>query len=191
MKRTWGKLGGQLGLGFAAIGLLLIGLAWNGAASLDFVSGQVPYLLSGGALGLSLVIIGVTLVVVQNGRKDRAILEAELRELSSAVARLATALGSGVVAGGGANGSAVSNAALGKDMVLVGATSFHRPDCRLADGKALAAMPVTAAQAEGLTPCRICDPLGQVAELEGAGAGARGEADADDARRRVRRRVRG
>ncbi|HZQ29342.1 MAG TPA: hypothetical protein VFA94_16725 [Acidimicrobiales bacterium] len=186
MKRTWGKLGGQLGLGFAAIGLLLIGLAWNGAASLDFVSGQVPYLLSGGALGLSLVVIGVTLVVVQNGRKDRAILEAELRSLSSAVARLATALGSGVVAGGGANGSALSAASLGPDMVLVGATSFHRPDCRLAEGKPLAAMPVAAAQAEGLTPCRICDPLADVAELEGAGAG-----DAEAGRRRVRRRVRG
>ena len=42
MRRAWAKLGGQLGLACIGIGLLLIGLAWNGAAGVDFVSGQIP-----------------------------------------------------------------------------------------------------------------------------------------------------
>jgi hypothetical protein len=154
MKQTWAKLGGQLGLACAAIGLLAIGLAWNGAAGIDFVSGQVPYLLSGGAFGLALVMIGLSLVVIQNSRRDRALIEAQLSDLNNAINRLANAVGAGM--GGGGNGSAV--AALGPGMVVVGASSYHRPDCRLAQGKDLAIMPIEAAQAESLSPCRICNP---------------------------------
>src|SRR3954449_6078708 len=98
MNRTWSKLGGQLGFGCIAVGLIVIGVAWNGAASIDFVSGQMPYLLSGGALGLGLIIIGVGLLIVQNSRRDRAILEGQLRELNTAVTRLANAVGSGTAA---------------------------------------------------------------------------------------------
>jgi hypothetical protein len=156
MKRTWAKLGGQLGMGLAALGLLAIGLGWNGAAGLDFVSGQVPYLLSGAALGLGLVIIGVCLVIVENSRKDRAILETQLADLAGAVNRLANAVGAGV--GAGTNGSPGPTQALAPGMVVVGASSFHRPDCRLAQGKHLNAMPLEAAEAEGLEPCRICNP---------------------------------
>ena len=85
MRRTWGNLGGQLGLGCIAIGILIIGLAWNGAAGVDFVQGQVPYLLSGGFLGLALVVFGAALVVVQSNRRDRSVLEAQLRELNTAI----------------------------------------------------------------------------------------------------------
>ena len=179
MKRTWAKLGGQLGLGAVALGLLAIGLGWNGAAGIDFVSGQIPYLLSGAALGLALVILGMGLVVVQNSRRDRAILEAQLGELTSAVHRLANAVGAGV--GAGTNGSPV----VGPGMVVVGASSYHRPDCRLAQGKHLNAMPLEAAQAEGLDACRICDPDSlDAAEPEYAAAGD------DRSARRARRRTR-
>src|SRR5256885_2011756 len=92
MRQVWGRLGGQLGLTCIVAGLVVILVAWNGAASIDFVSGQVPYLLSGGALGLGLVGLGVTLVVVQNSRRDRAIVEAQLRDLNRVVSRLANAL---------------------------------------------------------------------------------------------------
>ena len=102
MRRTWARLGGQLGLGFIAAGLLIIGLAWNGAAGVDFVSGQIPYLLSGGALGLGLIMLGAALIIVQNSRKDRSLVEAQLKELNTAIARLANAVGAG--GPGGHNG---------------------------------------------------------------------------------------
>src|SRR5437762_2393677 len=89
MKRSYAKLGGQLGLGCVALGLVFIGLGWNGAAGVDFVSGQIPYLLSGGAFGLALVIIGVGLIVVQNSRHDRSLVETQLRELNGSINRLA------------------------------------------------------------------------------------------------------
>jgi hypothetical protein len=143
MRQTWSKLGGQLGLGCVAIGLLIIGLAWNGAAGVDFVQGQIPYLLSGGAFGIGLIILGATFIVVQNSRRDRLAIEAQLRELNAAMSRIANVTG-GVGTGG--------------DTVVLGRSSFHRPDCRLAQGKDLPVATVEEAMAEGLTPCRICNP---------------------------------
>jgi hypothetical protein len=137
-----------LGLGFIAAGLLIIGLAWNGAASVDFVSGQIPYLLSGGALGLGLIVLGAAMIIVQNSRHDRSLVEAQLKELNTAIARLANAVGGG---GPGAhNGGGVR--------VVMGRSSYHRADCRLAKGKDLPMTTIEAAEEEGLTPCRICNP---------------------------------
>jgi len=149
MRRTWARLGGQLGLGCIAAGLLIIGLAWNGAAGVDFVSGQVPYLLSGGALGLGLIVLGAAMVVVQNSRHDRSLIEAQLKELNTAIARLANAVGGG--GPGGHNGG-------GGPQVVMGRSSYHRPECRLAQGKDLPVSTIEAAEEEGLSPCRICQP---------------------------------
>ena len=140
--------GGALGLGFVAVGLLVIGLAWNGAASIDFVSGQVPYLLSGGALGLGLIVLGAAMIVVQNSRRDRAMVEEQLKELNTAIGRLANAVGGG--GPGGHNG--------GGPKVVLGRSSYHRPECRLAQGKDLPVATIEAAEADGLNPCRICTP---------------------------------
>jgi hypothetical protein len=137
-----------LGLGFIAAGLLIIGLAWNGAASVDFVSGQIPYLLSGGGLGLGLIVTGAAMIIVQNSRHDRSLVEAQLKELNTAIARLANAVGGG--GPGGHNGGGVR--------VVLGRSSYHRPDCRLAQGKDLPLATIDAAQEEGLSACRICNP---------------------------------
>ena len=151
MRRTWGNLGGQLGLGCIAIGILIIGLAWNGAAGVDFVQGQVPYLLSGGFLGLALVVFGAALVVVQSNRRDRSLLESQLRDLNTAIARLANAVGSSA---GAING----NPGASPDRVVIGSSSYHRPDCRLVADKGLPSTTLEAARAEGLSPCRVCTP---------------------------------
>ena len=63
MKIGWGKLGGQLAIGYCLAGFVLIFLGWNGAASYDTVSAQMPYLVSGGIGGLALVVVGAGLMV--------------------------------------------------------------------------------------------------------------------------------
>lgn len=85
MKQFWNDLGGKLGVGLCGAGLLLVFLGWNGAASVDRVPSQFPYLISGGIGGLCLVLIGVGLLIVQNQRADRAELQATLRELRDAL----------------------------------------------------------------------------------------------------------
>jgi hypothetical protein len=149
MRRTWGDLGSLIGLGAVAIGFLVIGLAWNGAAGVDFVQGQVPYLLSGGFLGLGLIVFGAALVIVQSNRRDRSLLESELHELNRAIARLANAVGS---AAGATNGPG------GSERVVVGSSTYHRPDCRLVAGKGLPVITIDAALEENLEPCRVCAP---------------------------------
>ena len=85
-KQFWSDLGGKLGVGLVGAGFLLVFLGWNGAASVDRVQAQFPYLISGGVGGLCLVVLGVGILIVQNQRADRAQLQATLDELRRALA---------------------------------------------------------------------------------------------------------
>lgn len=150
MNLRWSRFGGQLGVAFCVAGLVLVFLGWNGAASWDRVPSQFPYLISGGVAGLSLVVIGAALLVVQNQRADRAKLEASLGQLRDAIERLAAP---GV---GSSRGGAQSDP-LG--MVVVGQSAFHRPSCRLLEGRGLLpTMSREEAVGRGLAPCRTCAP---------------------------------
>lgn len=52
-----------LGILFWLAGGVVLTFAWMGMAEIAYVDGQMPYLVSGGAAGLALVVIGSTLVV--------------------------------------------------------------------------------------------------------------------------------
>ncbi|WP_205324946.1 hypothetical protein [Glycomyces sp. YM15] len=52
-----------LGLLFWMGGGVVLTLAWMGMAELAYVDGQMPFLVSGGAAGLALVVVGSTLVL--------------------------------------------------------------------------------------------------------------------------------
>jgi type IV secretory pathway VirB2 component (pilin) len=152
-----GPFGGTVAVVLVAAGLLVIGIGWNGAAgSGSYVNGvpdiraQIPWLISGGCLGVALVVIGAALMVTQSHRTDRARLEARLEELSDAVRAMA----------GGAGGRGRARAAAAAPgMVVAGASSYHRPDCRLVEGRDNAEYLTPAeAQERGLAPCRICKP---------------------------------
>jgi hypothetical protein len=44
-------------------GGVVLTFAWMGMAELAYVDGQMPYLVSGGAAGLALVVVGSTLIL--------------------------------------------------------------------------------------------------------------------------------
>lgn len=153
--KFWGKLGGLLGIAYCLAGFALIFLGWNGAASYDRVSAQVPYVVSGGIGGLALVVLGTGLIIVQSHRADRGALEATMLDLHDVLDRLAAGRTAEVVAAGveGAGGD-----------VLAGPRSYHRVDCRLVEGQSdLIPMSAEAAEARGLEPCRVCVPGGAAA----------------------------
>jgi len=146
-----GAFGGGLGLVVVAAGLLVIGIGWNGAAGaggeingVPTLSAQLPWLLSGGILGLGLVVFGAALVIVHNARVDRARLESKLDELVDAVGR------------GGGSVVTPSSAA---GIFAAGGASYHRPDCRLVTGRGDVEY-VTGAEvaSRGLNACRVCRP---------------------------------
>src|SRR5579885_2156206 len=83
------------------LGLVVVGVGWNGAAGaggqingVTDTRAQLPWLISGGLLGLALVVFGGALVIVHNARVDRSRLEAKLDELVDAVARGGSVSGS-------------------------------------------------------------------------------------------------
>ena len=143
---TPGQFGGRAGIVLAAIGLLLILLGWNGAAGQLSILGQVPYILSGGVLGIAFVILGGAMLIVQGNREDRALLEAKLDLLAEAYLE-----GSGRAKAG--TPGDVSG------LVVAGRASYHKTGCRLVDGREETnyLTPVEAAGA-GLKPCRVCQP---------------------------------
>ena len=143
---NFGALGGKAGLALAGIGLLAIGVGWNGAAGQLSLLGQVPYLISGGLIGLALVVLGAAMLVVQNAREDRAMLEAKLDLLAEAI----------LEAGGRVKADAPRDLA---GLVVAGTASYHVPTCRLVDGREETTLltPVEAA-GKGLKPCRVCQP---------------------------------
>lgn len=86
-----------VGLGLVGLGFLVIGMAWNGAAELDYVQGQFPYLISGGLTGLGLILLGVVLLVIQTMRRDAAKRTRQVEELALAVTELQAQLAPGSV----------------------------------------------------------------------------------------------
>jgi len=152
--------GGKLALIIIGLGLLAIGIGWNGAAGgggqvpvkqadgstikITDSRAQFPWLLSGGFLGLGLIVVGSALLVTQSNRADRARIEAKLDEVVDAL-------------GGPSRRSAVPADVSG--LVAAGSTSYHRPDCRMIDGRDDTEF-LTPEEAvdRGLAACRICVP---------------------------------
>jgi len=146
---SFGQFGAKLAVLFIGIGLLVIAVGWNGAASQLSTVSQFPYLISGGILGLALVVTGGALLVVQGAREDRARLEAKLDMLADALAR----------SGGPALAPGAAMPANLSGLVAAGAASYHVPGCRLVDGREeISYLTPMEAQARALRPCRVCNP---------------------------------
>ena len=131
------------------LGIALIILAWYGASHKALIIQQFPYLISGGVLGLGLMITGglayfgywVTRLVQEN--------RTNTRELIAAIDRLGMIDGesTGVTGGGAGNGMLVATAT---------GTMLHRPDCAV-----VANRPGTRrvqAGTAGYELCKICEP---------------------------------
>ena len=139
-----GRLGGRLGLGVIALGFLAIGLGYNGAAGNIILAAQLPYLVSGGLIGVSLVILGAALLIIQASREDRQRIEALLVQL---VETNASAAPTTVVP---------SNA---DGLFAAGTASYHRPDCRLVAGRDdINYLTAEESAARDLKACRVCQP---------------------------------
>jgi hypothetical protein len=133
------------------LGIMLVVLGWEGASNTVFVWEQLPYLISGGLLGLALVFAGgflyfaywLTLLVREN-REGRA-------QLTAVLGRMELLLSE--------SGPRTARTAPASSLVATRTgTMFHRPDCVAVDGKA--DLRSVSADQPGLTPCKLCDPLG-------------------------------
>ena len=81
-----------LGIAVAAVGFVLVLFAWGQSAGETNVALQIPYLISGGMVGLGLVMVGVTVVNVAAKRRDAQLREQQTELLASALRELSAAL---------------------------------------------------------------------------------------------------
>lgn len=145
LRALWVRMGGRVGLTVSLAGFVAIFLGWNGAAGYDRVPSQFPYLF-GAIGGLGMVFLGAAMVVVEGNRQQRA-------ELLAAIESLRAALTEGAVPAG-------NRAAPPAGAVVAGRSAYHRPECRLLDGRDTDTRLVSVREATdgGLTACRICQP---------------------------------
>ena len=147
-------------------------MAWYGAAHARVDQQQIPYLISGGLLGLGAIIAGALLYWAHWLYRiyDQAAVQHQEFMRSQAEIRDALLSGGGnrPAAGGlrrrspeqavdvttgesAANGSAFVATASG--------SNFHRPDCPIVARHPRGLRAVSEKAARQLAPCRICEPL--------------------------------
>jgi hypothetical protein len=148
MKIKWDRFGARLGIGVCVAGFALIFFGWNGAASVDRLQSQFPYLISGGLAGLALVVVGAALIGVETSRDEREKLREEVASLRSVIEE----------AFPGAR--AKEEQAKSRGEFVAGTSSYHRPTCRLLEGRGeLPRVTATGAAMRQLAPCRVCEPV--------------------------------
>lgn len=130
------------------LGLTALLLGWLGVASTGHVFLQLPYLVSGGLVGVALVTAGGLLYLASWVSRTAAVQRRQNAQILAALLALQEA--------GGLDPDVDTGAV---PMVATPRGSmFHRPDCQVVSGRS-DVHPITA-QAGDLKPCGMCDPLG-------------------------------
>ena len=140
------------------LGLVIILVAWYGAAHARHVQQQIPYLVSGSFIGLGLMIVGALLywahwlyrVYDQADLHHAEMLQAQEEQTRALVEALSQSTH---------NGRRASVTAGAGFVATAGGSNFHLPDCPVVSRSRRSVRPVTARAAKSMQPCRICDPL--------------------------------
>lgn len=154
---VWDSVRPLLGWVLTGLGLLALFISWYEVSGTAVVAKQIPYLVSGGLLGVGLIALGGRSFLIEDlrrdsGRLDR--LEQMVGELHLALLNRADAPDPQALLAPRPelNGS-------GELRVLPSGTTFHRADCPMLVGKdrATTIRPETAVR-RGLAPCPLCEP---------------------------------
>ena len=163
MRNTWQVAVGAV---LMPLGLVIILIAWYGAAHASHVQQQIPYMVSGAFIGLGLMIVGGLLYWAHWLYRvyDQADLhhQALLRQQDEHMRALIEA-----VTGSQTNGHAPRRgaaAATARFVATGSGTNFHLPDCPVVARNRRNVRAVSARDAERMQPCRICDPLQAAAQ---------------------------
>jgi hypothetical protein len=142
------------------LGVLVMVLGWYGAANTGYLFEQIPYVISGGLIGLGLVIVGsfayfaywlTRMFHQQREQADRTVAVLERLEAKLAEAPAAASIGgAGTRSAGSRNGGA-------RYVATASGTMFHRPDCSVVANRPK--LRKVRGDEPGMEPCRLCDPL--------------------------------
>lgn len=140
-------------------GVAAIILGWYGAAHTPYDFEQLPYLISGGLLGLALTVLGGLFYFAYWLTRQIQESRTQSDTTAQALARIAELLA------GGSNGSHVAagngGAKTGEFVATATGNMIHRPDCTVVTGRK--GLRSVSPDDPGLEPCKLCDPLGSEA----------------------------
>jgi hypothetical protein len=166
VRNSWQVVVGSL---LIPLGVVLILLAWNGAAHAKVEQQQIPYLISGGFIGLGCMIVGglfywghwLYRVFDQQDlhhKEQQEMMRELLRALGSPTRGAA---GNGAVVGGPADWPPPSEGATAVDERFYATTSgtvYHRADCPVIAHHPTDLRVLGRDGLAGLRPCQICSP---------------------------------
>lgn len=134
------------------LGIVLLMLGWWGAAHTNIFTEQIPYLISGGLLGLGLIIAAGLVAYAAISQRATQQLRRDLMFLAQSV---------------GGNGQArpteatdrVEAGQSGRVFLVPGGRSYHVAGCPILEGKeGVKEMEPSKAIGSGYTACKLCGP---------------------------------
>jgi hypothetical protein len=162
IRNTWQVLAGSI---LIPVGVASIILAWYGAAHARVDQQQIPYLISGGFLGLGAIVAGALMYWAHWLYRIYDQSDLQHQQFLRSQAELRDAL-LGMAAGGDRNLNGSGTGSLGarprarsQFVATASGNNFHRPDCPIVARRPNGLREVSDRETEELQPCRICEPL--------------------------------
>ena len=170
LRNTWQVVAGSI---LIPVGVAAIIMAWYGAAHARVDQQQMPYLISGGLLGLGAIVAGALLYWAHWLYRIYDQADVQHQEFMQIQTEIRDALISGgprAVTGSGRRGAeqeidvtagagARSDSNGSEFVATASGTNFHRPDCPIVARHPRGLKAVSQKAARQLAPCRICEPL--------------------------------
>lgn len=147
-----------IGIALLPLGLTALLLGWLGVASNGYVFLQLPYVVSGGLLGVGLLFASGMIYLASWISRSSASQRRQTEELIATVRQLQHTLAVLPLAGAAEVGAAVSGRNGGAFVATPSGSMFHRPDCAIVAERADVRQ--VSSETEGMRPCAMCDPLG-------------------------------
>lgn len=143
-----------LGGGMVVVGVPIIVLGWYGASHTPYVFEQVPYLISGGLLGLALALLGGLFYFAYWITKQIQETRRQSEQTKDALGEIRDLLAGGVIAVNAEKAHATGN---GTFVATEKGSMFHKADCVVVQGRE--DLHSVEPGSPGLEPCKICEPL--------------------------------
>jgi hypothetical protein len=163
LRNTWQVAVGAV---LMPLGLVIILVAWYGAAHTPYVQQQIPYMVSGSFIGLGCMIVGALLywahwlyrVYDQADLHHQALLRQQEENMRALIDAVIGAQGNGHAPRAAVSPTTPTFVATGSG------TNFHLPDCPVVARSRRNVRAVSTRDAKRMQPCRICDPLHAAAQ---------------------------
>lgn len=145
-----------VGIALLPVGLTALLMGWLGVASNGHVFLQLPYVVSGGLVGVGLLFAAGSIYLASWISRTSAVQRRQNDQLLRAVQQLQQTIAVLPLAGAG-NGGAPNGTASGQFLATPSGTMYHRPDCAIVTGRE--DLHEVTPDTEGMKPCGMCDPL--------------------------------